>query len=243
MKHLLNAWVFLRLEVNDKEPHIKVCSLEFGSVVNVDASSPDGIERAAHLGLADQNIPRLVIDTSRVYEALQLLTEQHKGRLFVLLRDPVERAISKFYYTKIATWERNYKPEVEQMTMLEYADTVYCYNNWVTRRLVNKMSYAEELTEQDLFNAKVILEKKALVLFTDSMLESAGRLAAYFGWAELLNADNWNCIHKFAIEQPINTNPHPLPAKDSPEYKAIEQRNLYDVELYAFAKKLYQLQG
>jgi hypothetical protein len=226
-------------ECNDQEPDLKVCQLEWGSVVNADASSPDGIERIIRLKLVERNFDKLVLDTSRVYEALSILTPQHKGRLFMVLRDPVERAISKFYYTKVATWERNYKPEVQNMTMLEYASSHHCYNDWVTRRLIDTM--VGDLEARDLALAKEILRQKALILLTSKMSEAGERLIKYFGWGA--TPYQHSCIRKFAVEEPINTNPHPVPSRDSAEWSAIRDRNKYDVELYEYAQQLYNHQS
>lgn len=228
-------------DCNDKEDKLHVCNLEFGRVVNADASSPPGIDRIRKLNLVDQNFPDLVIDTSRVFEALTVLNQKHKGRLFVVLRDPVERAISKYYYTRIATWERNYKPEIANMTIQEYATSKYSFGNWITRRLVHKMDPRYEVTRADLSLAKEVLRQKALILLTTRMEEAGFRLMTYFGWP-FSGYQRW-CINKFAIEEPINKNPHPIPDRDSPEWNALREQNIYDVELYDYALELYELQG
>jgi len=228
-------------DCSDKEADLHVCNYEFGSVVNADTSSPQGIERASKLGLTEKNFPNLVINTSRVFEALSIFNGQYRGKLFMILRHPIERAVSKYFYTKIATWERNYKPWVQNMTMAEFADSSYCYDNWITRRLVHKMKPHETLTYEDLAVAKEILRQKALILLTKDMSQAAKRLARYFGW----NYDDrqGQCVNKYAVEQPVNSNPHPLPPQDSPDWKAMEQKNLFDLELYAYADQLYQEQG
>ena len=226
---------------NDDEDTIHTCKLEWGTVVNADASSPEGIERINKLGLLREHIPNLVIDTSRVFEALSILSKERRGRLFIVMRDPVERAISKYYYTKIATWERNWHPEIVNMTMIEFANSRYCYDNWVTRRLVNKMTPGTLLTPEDLAIAKEILRQKALILLTNDMSQSSDRMVKYFGWPTT-EYQQW-CINKFAVDEPINTNPHPIPDQNSPEWQAIRTKNFFDVELYAYALQLFDAQG
>lgn len=228
-------------ECNDNEDTIHTCKLEWGTVVNADASSPEGIERINKLGLLRENIPNLVIDTSRVFEALSILSEERRGRLFIVMRDPVERAISKYYYTKIATWERNWHPEIVNMTMIEFANSRYCYDNWVTRRLVNKMTPGTLLTPEDLAIAKEILRQKALILLTNDMSQSSDRMVKFFGWPTT-EYQEW-CINKFAVEEPINTNPHPIPDQNSPEWQAISTKNFFDVELYTYALQLFDAQS
>mmetsp|Transcript_3861 Transcript_3861/g.6592 ORF Transcript_3861/g.6592 Transcript_3861/m.6592 type:complete len:262 (-) Transcript_3861:158-943(-) len=249
MKHVmtcLNRTQTRRMDApncNDKDDALKICVLEWGRVVNCDASSLEGIERTRNLRLVQRNIPNLVVDTSRIYEALSVFTGRHRGRLFMVLRDPVERAISKYHYIKIATWERNYRPEVQNMTMTEFAQSRYCYGNWVTRRLVHKMRPDEELTRQDLAIAKEILRQKALILLTTDLAQGAHRLVRYFGWPMIGHMEQ-ACVNKFAVEEPVNVNPHPpLPPPESEDYQAIRARNLLDVELYEYALRLYEAQG
>ena len=228
-------------ECNEDENSIHTCKLEWGTVVNVDASSPGGIARINKLGLLKEKIPNLVIDTSRVFEALSILSKERRGRLFVVMRDPVERAISKFYYTKIATWERNWRPDVVNMTMIEFADSRYCYDNWITRRLVHKMAPGSELTLEDLAIAKEILRQKALILLTNDMIQSSDRIVKYFGWSTS-EYQQW-CINKFAVEEPINSNPHPTQDRNSAEWHAIRQKNIFDVALYDYGLQLFEAQG
>ena len=222
---------------NDQANYIHVCPLVWGTAVNADASSPLGIERIKRLGLLDLNVPKLVVTTSRFYEALNILTPQHRGRLFVILRDPVERAISKYYYTKFATWERNYNPAIANMTLMEYAQSKHCYDNWVTRRLIHKMNPDAVLTAGDLRLAKEILKQKALILLTDNLAQSSHRMAQYFGW-EMDGNERW-CVDKYARTEPVNQNPHPIPHKDSPEWASIRDKNQLDVELYRYAMSIY----
>jgi len=243
MKHILTCLDMTQTrrssseDCNDKDENLHVCPQAWGQTVNADASSPDGIERIERLGLVEQGIPNLVIDTSRFYEALKVLNPQHQGRLFVVFRNPIERAISKYYYNQVATWERNYKPEIANMTMIGYAKSMHCIDNWVTRRLVHKMNPQEKVTEGDLRLAKEILRQKAFILLTDSLSQSVYRLSQYFGWP--IDGPKRGCIDRFAKYEPVNQNPHPVPAKDSPEWSAIRETVVLDMELYRYAMELY----
>ncbi len=218
---------------------LKVCEIqeENARFVNVDSSYIAGIDRASQLGLFDRHFENLVVDTSRVYEALSMYKPPYRVRLFLLLRDPVERAISKFYYLKIANWERNFKPEKVNMTLEEFAQSPLCYNDWITRRLVNKMR--GHLSYEDLTTAKEVLRQKALILLTDDMAGASQRLLRYFGWPA--TDEQRACATKF-LERPVNTNPHPLPSRDSDQWKQIAAMNQLDVILYDYAKELYAQQ-
>jgi Sulfotransferase family len=225
---------------SDQADHLEVCSSQWGKSVNADASSPEGIERIQKLGLLDMNIPNLVVTSSRFYEALSIFSPNRRGRLFLLLRDPVERAVSKYYYSRIATWERNYNPLIANMTMLEYANSRYYFDNWVTRRLIHKMNPLESITDADLRLAKEIVKQKAFILLTELFEPSIYRMFQYFGWG--LTAKNHWCGIKYAKVDPINQNPHPVPEIRSPEWLAFRYRNFIDFQLYQYTADLYHFQ-
>lgn len=246
MKHMLTALDLAQTrrgntpECNDSAEEISVCPLVWGSAVNADASSISGIERIQRLGLVDKNIPNLVVTSSRVYEALNVFNQHHRGRLFVLLRDPMERAVSKYYYNQIATWERNYNPVIANMTMIEYANSRLCFDNWITRRILHKMNPAEKITEGDLRLAKEFLRQKATILLMDDYARSVHTLTQYFGW-KVNGTQRW-WIDKYTMENPVNKNPHPMPDKLSPEWTALRDKHMMDIELYRYASKLYHEQ-
>jgi hypothetical protein len=222
---------------SDKSDHLEVCSSPAGKSVNADASSPEGIERIQKLGLLEMNIPNLVVTSSRFYEALSIFSPTRRGRLFLLLRDPVERAVSKYYYSQIAVWERNYNPSIANMTMIEYANSRFYFDNWVTRRLIHKMNPLETITDADLRLAKEIIKQKAFILLTELFEPSIYRMLQYFDWG--LTAKNHWCGIKYAKVDPVNQNPHPVPEPGSPEWLAFRSRNWIDVEIYQYSVDLY----
>jgi len=128
------------------------------------------------------------------------------------------------------------------MTLLEYADSGLCYNNWVTRRLVNKMQGI--LTDDDLEVAKGILKRKTLVLLLDDMDGAIKRMRSFFGWnTESLDPEQQNCLSEFTHDNPLNVNIHKGNVlAGSQEWEAVKEKNLMDLELYIYAKELYQLQ-
>lgn len=243
MKHMLTCMGLTQTRrgnsegCDDQDDSIHVCPLVWGTVVNADASSPKGIARIKKIGIFDVNVPKLVITTSRIYEALSIFTPQHRGRLFLILRDPVERAISKYYYNQVATWEKNYNPSIANMTLFEFAQSRACYDNWITRRLIHKMNPDATVTEGDLRLAKEVLRQKALILLLSDFEQSSYRMVQYFDWGMTAN-QHW-CGHRYSKVEVVNNNPHPMPTKDSPEWAAIRDRNLIDVELYRYASELY----
>ena len=245
-------------DCSNQDSQIRVCDRDFGvamgiRMINVDTGSLGGIERAVRLKLTQQSFPdignRYIVDTSHVYEGLEIFTPRRRGRLFTLLRHPVERAVSKYYYIKTATWEPEYKPEMSTMTLLEFANSELCYENWITRRLVDKME--GDLTREDGELAKKVLQRKTLVLFAEDMAGSLQRIREFFRWddaslilrGEPLNEERQNCLTTHLFEKPMNTNTHTLLEPGTAEWEAIKAKNMFDLELVAYARELYKEQG
>ena len=184
-----------------------------------------------------------IIVSSRIYDALDLFTPQRKGQLFILLRHPVQRIVSKYFFMTKAKWENSYREPVASMSFREYTSSKYCDSNWVTRRLVNKMQ--GELNEDDLILAKEILRRKALILLMDDLVESMERLRIYFDWhREVLNDEQVFCVNKFTQTDPMNVNHEKIHVEpNSLEWNTIRDKNLMDIELMKFAKQLYAEQG
>jgi len=74
--------------------------------VNVDTTTVAGIDRAAKMGFADSGLAGCVI-TPFLYESNNLFTPTAQGRLFAVFREPVDRAVSMFYYLQVATWGKS----------------------------------------------------------------------------------------------------------------------------------------
>ena len=70
--------------------------------VNVDTISRPGILRAERLGLVPSGLADVVVASNLNFAIEHLFDEYHKGRVIVLFRHPVERMISKFYYSQIS---------------------------------------------------------------------------------------------------------------------------------------------
>jgi hypothetical protein len=97
--------------------------------VNVDTTNPAGISKAINLNLASSGMVEAVV-TSYVYEASNIFSRDHRGRLFTVMRDPIERAVSMHGYLGKATWEETYDPAFATMSLEEYAQSSKIENNW-----------------------------------------------------------------------------------------------------------------
>lgn len=221
---------------------LSVCKSEAGRFVNVDPSDHHGIRRAERMGLVPSEKADVVV-SSRLLHAATLFDEQHKGRFFTILRHPIERAVSMFYYLQEATWERTYRPEYKDMTLLDYAALPDTSSNWMVRWLTGKNS-DPYLGREDLEFAKLLIQKKFLVLLTHDMKSSVKRLMYYMDWEleDRVLKETKECITE-NTRKAHNKGQHGMPEKDSPEYKALAEMNEYDIELYEFVEKLYAEQA
>ena len=117
---------------------LQIVQLDNGNrYVNVDVSQPDGIQHAHDLGFASSGLADVAL-SSRFHNAAILFTPNDsaqsdvaKGRCFTLLRHPVKRAISMFYYLRSATWENTYNKIYQNMTIEDYAISQYAEDNWI----------------------------------------------------------------------------------------------------------------
>lgn len=130
--------------VNENGP-LEVIQLENGNrVVNVDMSNPVGIDHAEELRFGKSDLPNVVL-TSWFYKTAEVFknvgdTENEedgnddafrRGRCFTMLRHPIHRAISMFYYLKDATWEHTFSEVYKNMTIEEWAQSQYAEDNWM----------------------------------------------------------------------------------------------------------------
>jgi hypothetical protein len=73
--------------------------------LNVDTTSQKGIQRAHDMGFHKRrNLVQLVLSPLIRSAAELLFSNENKGSIFTILRHPVERSASLFYYLQNATW-------------------------------------------------------------------------------------------------------------------------------------------
>ena len=88
--------------------------------MNIDSTTQGGIARANSMGFADAQLAQVVVSPF-VFETNDLFTQTAKGRLFSVFRHPIERAVSMFYYIRVADWEPSYSPEMKEWSIEQYA--------------------------------------------------------------------------------------------------------------------------
>jgi hypothetical protein len=208
------------------------------NVYNVDTSTLPGIARAKKKGLIQRDVID-VVASSYLHEGAALFTDEHHGRVFVMMRHPVDVAVSLFHYPASAVWERTYKEEWQNMTLMEYAlstDPELRIDNWMTRYLSRNIH--NEITKDDIRLAKDIIRFKCLIGMVDEFEDSMNMFQSFFG----LNVIDSDCVHNFISHNKLNSNKHGLIDPKSAEYKVIAKNSAIDIELYEFARNQYQLQ-
>jgi len=221
---------------HDDDTELETVHVDGRNYVNVDTTTIPGILHAQQLGFANVQ-PADVVFTSYLHESTTaLFTPDHPAALFTLLRHPVDRAVSLFYYLQDAYWEkRYYHPEWANMTIMAFAQSDFAERNWMVGFLVGK-SY---VTADDVEEAKAVLSKM-IIGFDIKMKDSLQRFGMSFGWNE---HHDWDyCINRL-VSHGSNQHKHPHVEHDSPEWKTLLEINKLDMEIYYYAEQLYEEQG
>jgi hypothetical protein len=150
------------------------------NTVNVDTVSDKGILRAEKMGLVPSGKADIIFAMDVNFASAHLFDRLNKGRVLTIFRHPVERAVSKFYYLQTATWERTYKPEWANMTVIEWAEKHNHDENFLVKKLVGK-KLTDEAGMGDLIIAKEIVRRRFIVGLLDEMEESFHRFNVMLG--------------------------------------------------------------
>ncbi|KAL7542936.1 hypothetical protein ACHAXR_012231 [Thalassiosira sp. AJA248-18] len=257
--HLVQACEFGLRQPDYNEDKLDLFELDRTQYVNVDTTTKEGIHRASQLGLASSRLANVIISPHFHDMSSQIFTSFNPGRMFALFRHPVDRAIGHMHYLAKASWDPHYNPALRQMSIEQYAQSKYIENNWLTRFLVNKPG--GKLTHADMVLAKKILKFKCLVGLFDDIEVSMARFQRYFGWNAQYTpekkAEVVKCRSMAVARGDKNNLGHPISIKDgygmppsgsavragSVAWNAIVRMNVFDMELYEFAKKIYRIQG
>ena len=70
-----------------------------------------------------------VVFTPYIQEAAVIFDKFHRGRFFTMLREPIDRIVSLYYYRRIATWEPTYNPTLKDQTLEEFVNA--SGENWM----------------------------------------------------------------------------------------------------------------
>jgi len=167
----------------------------------------------------------------------------HHGRMFTVLRDPLERTVDMFQKNK-AEGKFNMN---EDSTLKDYLVNQFT-DNWLTRVLTNE--YVEQLTMDHVKLANTVLREKCVVGMTTDLEDSFNRFAQYFQW-DMLNVEHQQCAQsalkhsneaKYIDTDENDTDEVTLPEKGTDDYDLLRTRNHMDLLVFDYAKQLYESQ-
>lgn len=222
------------------DTQLQLVTIDDSQYVNVDTTTQKGIQRAAMMGFSQTPMADLVTSSYFLHAGKYLFAQDRPGRSFIMMRHPIERAVSMYHYRK-STGEI-----AEGVTMEDYGRGNGIENNWMTRFLTNVLE--GELKKSHLDQAKIILSKKFLVGFLDDAQESIARFIKYNDWQydpqdETKALQQKDCVAR-KLQEGSNRNPveYEMPKKTSQAHALIAWQVGYDQKLYDFAKQLFELQ-
>lgn len=224
--------------------------------VNVDTISEKGILRAEEMGLVPSGKADIVFAMDVKYASEHLFDRLHKGRVMAIFRNPVDRAVSKFYYLQTATWEKTYRPEWADMSLVEWAENHNFDENFLVKKMVGK-KLTDSAEMGDLIIAKEIIRRRFIVGLLDEMEESIHRFNIMMGVDESAEK-TMGCMQEVfgnddktssevkeeddTAEINTNSNKHPKVVEGSPEYELLAKRNDLDMILYNYIRLLFKEQ-
>jgi len=230
----------------DFDPPLDVKFSHTSTHVNVDCSTPRGINRGITHNLATSVIMD-VIFSPNIYDVARLFappTEAY-GRAVVLVRHPLERAVAAYENFKVVN-----KEKYGGMTLPDYVESEFFEDNILTRSLSG--NFGTPLAKEDVYTAKEVLKRKFIVGLYDRMQESLERFEKFFGWN--LNIEAQKC-QETEVQREISKqsstkiysngdeNEGAHPNLTSSELASLAERNRVDLSLFEFVKFLFAYQG
>jgi len=225
---------------HDKDPTLQVLDVKESKYVNVDTTTVPGIQRAVDLGLATSGLTDVVI-SSYYHESAALFDLNHQGRAFMMMRNPIDRAVSMYWHRVKEVGDLDAEISIE-----DYAQGNGIENNWMTRFLTNRMT--GELMKDDMEQAKQILKEKFLIGLLDDLDETVYRIMKYNGWKystdETQKMKQEDCIRDLStVGSAINPDPYEIPTRGTQAYALITWQTQFDTKLFEYAKELFDDQA
>ena len=205
---------------------------------NVDMSNPQGIDHAKTLNVGSS--PSIdLISSAYLWDLASIFDTQHQGYMIAMIRHPIERAVSLYYSMKN---NKQYEEQVGSLSSVEqYAKSSLVENNWMTRFLSNTLS--GEVTPEHVAIAKEVLRTKCLIGLLRDKTETMRRLDVFFNIRAIEHTQRREeCQEKLLYWDWPNKNRHDLIEKGSTAWDELYKHNMYDMQLYEYAEKLFEAQ-
>jgi len=212
-----------------------------GKYVNVDTTSVKGIQRAKDMdlirsGFADVIVSNFIYEVSTLFES----QSQRSGKCFTLIRDPLERAVSMFHHLKQMAGTDPNLEIIKNATFEEYLAEPSSEDNFMVRRLVNENN--AKLQVHHLETAKNVLGKCKIGL-SQKFLESMKRFELFFGWDKVTDVREKEYCKESLLRDEIRDISSPKNGQISNLRVTMEAKNLFDMDLYEYAKGLFKKQS
>ena len=223
---------------------VKVLFSKDGSrFINFDFSTVEGIHQIHKINpdILSQGSAQY-LSTPHIHLATELLfSPTSKGRLFTILRNPIDRFLSIYHHIH-ANWESTHVNSSSATSLQHWMQMNYEFeDNSLTRYLSNE--FIEPLTrENNLEIAKKVLKNYCLIGLLERKEETWARLESYFGWK---TQGQWteDCKERYLEWGWANKHSHASIDPDSRVYELLLERNKMDMDLYQFAVELFQEQS
>lgn len=161
-----------------------------------------------------------------------------------MIRNPVHRQISQYYYDTIKYDGISHSSSTTpEMSLFRWINSGQMKENLLTRQLTNEMHGT--LTPNHLELAKETLRRLFIVGILEEKQESIMRFLDFFQFLTWKHADDraMECQDKNLNYGWKNAKSHPVPDHDAPFYQLLEEKNSYDMEIYHFARQLFDHQA
>jgi hypothetical protein len=234
---------------------LRLVQNKVGSIyVNVQTTTVPGLQWAkennfSYSGLAD------VVSSHLFFPTLEYLftSDSSRGKVFTILRHPIERALSTFYYlgSESSKHERNYNPFFKNLTIEEYLRSNKVESDWLTRKLNGDLR--GRIRSEHVDHALEVLRTKFLIGLLSHMEESLRRFEIYFHWSDQHRTgdrDHYRetCIQNLVRAGGRNKNVDAeyqsykekvLLNPSSTDHNLLLQYNGNDMKLYMYAEQLF----
>lgn len=216
---------------------LKIVDGEEKRYVNVDLSTSKGLAHAKELNLASSGVPDVII-SGDMHGTLDLFNNLNRARIFAVFRNPIERAISK-YYADLAS-----DPDVAGMTLTQYVrqGAHRVQNNYLTRHLSGRYGGKLEVFHLDV--AREFLRRKFVVGLAKDLPATTNLFTHVYGWnntAAIMGMDNAEQCYQSIFNALTDSSP-PSVDEGSEGWKLIVSQNWFDLKLYEYAEYLFQQQ-
>jgi len=241
---------------------LSVARISDQKYVTVDLTAPAGIHHAKNTGLLTtfHYLTDLIVTHMPYTIAQDLLDGEHKGRLFVLLRHPIHMALSLFNHLQhLPQHHPQFDGTLKNMQIHDWVLHHPTFPDNILLRTIlgyNHDPFPRALTEVDLNTAKYILKTKVIIGLLEQKGPSMERFMNYFMWDDhspfqnqarvdecMERALHWGWYHKSPPSDYYDHFRQEVMNEESSLFLLMKQKNMFDFELYEYAKYLFWWQG